>query len=60
LIREAIDARYQATPRGEFLEALRAGVFGVWKERNDLGTTDEYVRRQRRGSRIEPTRLPGD
>jgi len=52
LIREAIDARYAATPREDFLEALRTGAFGVWKERNDLGRTDAYVRRQRRGSRI--------
>lgn len=53
LIREAIDARYAATPKEDFLEALRSGAFGVWKERNDLGTTDAYVRRQRRGRRIE-------
>jgi len=57
LIREAIDARYAATPREDFIEALRAGAFGVWKERNDLGRTDPYVRRQRRGSRID--RLAG-
>jgi predicted transcriptional regulator len=53
LIREAIDARYAATPKEDFLEALRSGAFGVWKERKDLGTTDAYVRRQRRGRRIE-------
>jgi predicted DNA-binding protein len=53
LIREAIDARYAATPKEDFLEALRSGAFGVWKERTDLGTTDAYVRRQRRGRRIE-------
>lgn len=53
LIREAIDARYAATPREDFLEALRAGVFGVWKERPDLGSTDAYVRDQRRGSRVD-------
>jgi predicted DNA-binding protein len=57
LIREAIDARYAATPRDDFLEALRAGAFGVWKERNDLGKTDAYVRRQRRGRRLN--RLAG-
>jgi hypothetical protein len=53
LIREAIDARYAATPKEDFLEALRSGAFGVWKARKDLGTTDAYVRRQRRGRRIE-------
>jgi len=57
LIREAIDARYTASPREDFLAALRAGTFGVWKERADLGTTDAYVRRQRRGRRID--RLAG-
>jgi predicted DNA-binding protein len=57
LIREAIDARYAATPREDFLEALRSGAFGVWKERSDLGKTDAYVRRQRRGSRVD--RLAG-
>ena len=53
LIREAIDARYAATPREDFLDALRTGAFGVWKERDDLGRTDAYVRRQRSGSRID-------
>jgi len=53
LIREAIDARYAATPREDFVEALRANAFGVWKERGDLGKTDAYVRRQRRGSRVD-------
>ena len=33
------------------------GAFGVWKERTDLGQTDAYLRRQRRGSRIN--RLAG-
>ncbi len=53
LIREAIDARYAATPKEEFLEALRAGAFGVWKKRSDLGPTDAYLRRVRRGNRID-------
>jgi hypothetical protein len=53
LIREAIDARYAATPREDFLDALRAGAFGVWKERRDVGKTDAYLRRQRRGGRID-------
>jgi Arc/MetJ-type ribon-helix-helix transcriptional regulator len=53
LIREAIDARYAATPREDFLEAMRAGVFGVWKERIDLGASDAYVRRQRQGNRLD-------
>jgi predicted transcriptional regulator len=53
LIREAIDARYTSAPSEDFLEGLRAGAFGVWKERTDIGPTDDYVRRQRRGTRIQ-------
>jgi len=53
LIREAIDARYSATARADFLEGLRAGAFGVWKGRKDLGPTDAYVRALRRGSRVD-------
>jgi hypothetical protein len=52
LIREAIDARYAVTPKSDFLGALRAGAFGTWKQRPDLGPTDTYVRRLRRGSPI--------
>jgi predicted DNA-binding protein len=57
LIREAIDARYAATPKEDFLAALRAGAFGVWKQRPDLAPTDSYLRRVRRGKRID--RLAG-
>lgn len=53
LIREAIDARYATTPKSDFLEALRAGAFGIWKQRPDLGPTDTYVRRLRRGRRVD-------
>jgi len=53
LIREAIDARYATTPKEDFLDALRAGAFGVWKARSDLGPTDTYVRRVRRGKRVD-------
>ena len=57
LIREAIDARYGATPKEDFIQALHAGAFGIWKDRTDLGSTDEYVRSLRRGSRVD--RLAG-
>lgn len=53
LIREAIDARYTATPKEDFLDALRTGAFGVWKKRSDLGPTDAYLRQVRRGHRID-------
>jgi hypothetical protein len=52
LIREAIDARYATTPKSDFLDALRAGAFGIWRQRPDLGPTHAYVRRLRRGSPI--------
>jgi len=53
LIREAIDAHYAAAPKEDFLAALRAGAFGVWKARSDLGPTDTYLRRVRRGKRVD-------
>jgi predicted transcriptional regulator len=53
LIREAIDARYAATPHEDFIEGLRTDAFGVWRDRRDLGTTEAYVRRLRGGSRID-------
>jgi hypothetical protein len=52
LIREAIDARFARTSNEDFLKALRTGAFGVWRQRLDLGLTETYVRRVRRGSRI--------
>jgi predicted DNA-binding protein len=57
LIREAIDSRYATSPKEDFLAALRAGAFGVWKQRADLGPTASYLRRVRRGKRID--RLAG-
>lgn len=53
LIREAIDARYGAAPKEDFVQALITGAFGVWKDRSDLGATDTYIRTLRRGSRVD-------
>lgn len=53
LIREAIDVRYGASTKEDFLRALIDGAFGVWKDRSDLGATGSYLRRLRRGSRID-------
>ena len=52
LIREASDARFARTSNEDFLKALRRGAFGVWRQRLDLGLTETYVRRVRRGSGI--------
>ena len=53
LIREAIDVRYGASTREDFLRALTAGAFGIWKDRSDLKASGPYLRRLRRGSRID-------
>lgn len=53
LIREAIDARYGATPKEDFIQGLKTGAFGVWKDRSDLGSTDGYVSNLRRGRRVD-------
>jgi ribbon-helix-helix CopG family protein len=53
LIREAIDARYATPPKAEFIEALGAGAFAIWKDRDDVGPTDAYLRRLRRGGRLD-------
>jgi hypothetical protein len=37
----------------DFLGALRAGVFGVWKKRPDVRPTETYLRTLRRGKRID-------
>ncbi len=52
LIREAIDARFAGPPGDDFLRALQEGAFVAWKERSDLGSTDDYVRQVRRGRRV--------
>ncbi len=53
LIRQAIDAQLAAPPaQTEVLQALQQ-AFGLWKDRTDLGSTDSYVRRLRRGTRLQ-------
>jgi predicted DNA-binding protein len=53
LIREAIDARYATAPSAEFVEALRAGAFSVWRDRADLDSTDAHLRLLRQGERLD-------
>lgn len=53
LIREAIDARYATAPERNFVDALRAGAFSVWKDRADIDSTDAHLRRLRQGERLD-------
>ena len=50
LVREALT---RAFGRGTLAEQARTldAIVGLWKDRKDIGSTDEYVRRLRRGTR---------
>ena len=50
LVRDALVRVYGQIDSDERHRTLRA-VEGLWRERKDLGRTDEYVRRLRRGTR---------
>jgi hypothetical protein len=52
LIRRAIDQVYQHDGHDDFDQALQA-VMGIWKDRTDIGSTDDYVRSLRRDTRME-------
>jgi hypothetical protein len=52
LIRRAIDQMYKHNGHDDFDQALDA-VTGMWKDRTDLGTTEEYVRSLREDDRLE-------
>ncbi len=52
LIRRAIDRFYKHNGDDDFDQALEA-VTGMWKDRADIGTTDEYVRSLRDDNRLE-------
>ncbi len=47
LVREAIGQAYVGWSAEQFLEAWR-NVKGIWKDRTDLPSTVEYIRRIRR------------
>ena len=51
LVREAIDKVYRAKKRSGFKEALY-GVAGIWAEREDIDSTNEYVRGLRKTARL--------
>ena len=51
LVREAVDARY-----GIDFEARRKamlGIVGIWKDRDDIGDSTEYVRKLRRDTHLQ-------
>ena len=50
LVRDALLRAYGTAGPGELLASLRA-VSGLWKDRDDIGDTREYVRRLRRDTR---------
>jgi hypothetical protein len=53
IIREAIDEKLaEPVPSVESDDAFKA-AFGIWRDRTDLGSTDEYVRRLRQDTRRE-------
>lgn len=50
LVREAV-ARAYGTEHDEARTSTLEGINGLWRDRKDLGPTDEYVRRLRRDTR---------
>ena len=50
LVRDALVQVYGAGATERQIETLRA-IEGLWRDRDDLGPTDEYVRRSRRDTR---------
>lgn len=54
IIREAIDDRLARPNMDEQFDRALLGVVGLWSDRDDLGSTDDYlrkVRQDRRGPR---------
>lgn len=53
LVRRAVEKVYgRRRGKRDFVKALEAS-FGIWRERADLPSTDEYVRRLRKDTRAE-------
>lgn len=50
LAREALTRAFGRSGPEEQIRTLRA-ITGLWRDRTDLGSTDEYLRRLRRGTR---------
>ncbi|MCL5773010.1 MAG: hypothetical protein M1536_01325 [Firmicutes bacterium] len=52
LIREAVDKVYAGKKGESFLDALNT-VAGIWKNRQDLGKTEDYLKSLREDKRLE-------
>jgi hypothetical protein len=50
LVRDALVRAYGQTDTATRLKTLKA-IEGIWRDREDLGATDEFVRRLRRDTR---------
>jgi hypothetical protein len=55
IIREAIDEKLERPAEPGFDAAVRNAA-GIWADRDDLGSTEEYVRRIRLDRRGRPAR----
>jgi hypothetical protein len=51
LARTALREKYGVDRQGR--KAAFEAVIGLWKDRNDLGDTEQYVRRLRSGTRLK-------
>jgi hypothetical protein len=51
LVRNAIREKY-SQDRARRIEAFES-IIGLWKDRTDIGETDDYIRKLRRSSRLE-------
>lgn len=56
IVRDAIDEKLGRLPAPDAFERALAAAVGVWANRKDLGSTDEYVRKMRRDRRGRQSR----
>ena len=53
LVRKALEKVYgKRTDKEDFLKALQASA-GIWKDRSDIPSTEEYVRSLRKSTRLK-------
>jgi hypothetical protein len=51
IIREAIDEKLERPDERKAFDSALAHASGIWADRTDLGSTDDYIRRIRRDRR---------